>query len=72
MIEKPLSGSRRAGTGDVFASVIAADTVRGVPFAESVRRAADFVSKAIAASDELDIPEQDGLCFELFLGDLVP
>lgn len=72
MIEKPLSGSRRAGTGDVFASVIAADTVRGIPFAESVRRAADFVSKAIAASDELDIPEQDGLCFELFLGDLVP
>ena len=72
ILENPRSGSRRAGTGDVFASVIAADTVTGIPFDQAVEKAADFVSKAITASDEMNIPEQDGLCFELFLSQLAP
>lgn len=65
------SGKTRAGTGDVFASIIAADSLRGIKFEESVKRAADFVSKAIKASDEMNIPPQDGVCFELFMGDLI-
>ena len=32
-------GSERAGTGDVFSSIIAADAVNGVPFAQSVKKA---------------------------------
>lgn len=71
MLSTPVSGSRRAGTGDVFASVIAADAVNGVPFEKSVQKAAEFVAKAIAASDERNIPQQDGVCFELFMKDLM-
>lgn len=71
LLKSPRSGSRRAGTGDVFASVIAADMVNGAALCDSVKKAADFVSKAITASDEMQIPEQDGLCFELFLGELI-
>lgn len=65
------SGSGRAGTGDVFASVIAADAVNNVPFEESVKTAADFVAKAIKTSDEMNIPSQDGVCFELYIKDLI-
>ena len=65
------SGSRRAGTGDVFASVIAADAINDIPFEESVKTAASFVAKAIKKSDEMGIPAQDGVCFELFMNDLI-
>ncbi len=67
----PVSGGRRAGTGDVFASVIAADIVNGLSFEDSVKKAADFVAKTIRKSDELEIPPQDGVCFEMFMKDLV-
>ena len=67
----PFSGSRRAGTGDVFASVIAADAINDIPFEESVKTAASFVAKAIKKSDEMGIPAQDGVCFELFMNDLI-
>ncbi len=70
MYSMPLSGSRRAGTGDVFASVIAADAVNGVLLHDSVKKAASFVAKAITASDEMNIPPQDGICFELFMKEL--
>lgn len=55
------------GTGDIFASIIAADAVNGVPFRQSVEKAASFVSTCIRASIELGIPETDGVCFENFL-----
>ncbi len=58
------AGTQRCGTGDVFSSVIAADSVNGVPFDKSVRKAADFVKKCIVKSVELDIPPNDGVCFE--------
>lgn len=57
-------GSRRAGTGDIFAAVIAADAVNGVDLETSVRRAAHFVSTCIRRSAELDLPALDGVCFE--------
>ena len=63
-------GQQRSGTGDVFASVIAADAVNGVGFARSVRRASAFVKKCIIRSIELDIPATDGVCFEEVLGEL--
>ena len=67
----PALGSARAGTGDVFASVIAADAVNGLSLEESVSRAAGFVSKAIEISEKRGIPEQDGLCFEDLLGIMI-
>lgn len=60
-------GTERSGTGDVFASVIAADGVNGVPFDKSVRRASGFVKKCILKSIEMEIPRTDGVCFEEIL-----
>ncbi|MCM1088766.1 MAG: pyridoxamine kinase [Muribaculaceae bacterium] len=60
-------GTERSGTGDVFAAIIAADSVNGVPFYASVRKASGFVKKCILKSIELDIPKTDGVCFEEIL-----
>ena len=72
IVRHPLSGSHHAGTGDVFASVIAADRVNGVELTVSVKKASDFVSRAISLSDKINIPAQDGVCFEELLGELIP
>ena len=63
-------GPQRSGTGDIFASIIAADAVNGVPFYKSVKKASDFIKKCIIRSQELDIPLTDGVCFEEVLGKL--
>lgn len=64
------AGIQRAGTGDIFASILAADAVNAVPFQKSVKKASNFIKKCIVKSMELDIPEQDGVCFEELLGQL--
>ncbi len=64
------AGQCRCGTGDLFASIIAADAVKGVDFEKSVKKAAAFVKKCIIRSRELEIPLTDGVCFEEFLGRL--
>ncbi len=63
-------GTQRSGTGDVFASIIAADAVNGVPFYDSVRKASIFIKKCIERSIELDLPLTDGVCFEEVLDKL--
>jgi len=68
-VERRIGGDR-SGTGDVFASVILADAVNGVGFAESVRRASAFTAKAVRRSVEIGIPEKDGLAIEEILGEL--
>lgn len=70
LLRQPQTGTPHAGTGDVFASIIAADAVRGEELARSVQKAASFVGRAIRLSDEMGIPEQDGICFEELLGEL--
>ncbi|HIZ43983.1 MAG TPA: pyridoxamine kinase [Firmicutes bacterium] len=60
-------GTERCGTGDVFSSIIAADAVNGVPFADSVKKASAFVKKSILLSEERGIPREDGVCFEELL-----
>lgn len=63
-------GTQRCGTGDLFASVIAADAVNGVDFAVSVKKASNFVKKCIEKSMELEIPVTDGVAFEEILDKL--
>ena len=70
-VTTPCTGTPHAGTGDVFASIIAADRVNGVDLQTSVEKAAGFVGKAIAVSDALHVPTEDGVCFEEILGDLI-
>lgn len=66
------AGKSRCGTGDLFASIIAADAVNGVALEASVRKAAAFVAKTIRASEAEEIPLTDGVCFEYFLSELAP
>lgn len=63
-------GPQRAGTGDVFASVLSGALVSGESFSRAVARCADFTSNCAQKSEELNIPTQDGVCFEYFLKDL--
>lgn len=60
-------GTERCGTGDVFSSIIAADSINEVPFDKSVKKASGFVKKCILKSMELEIPKTDGVCFEEIL-----
>ncbi|MCL2254744.1 MAG: pyridoxamine kinase [Lachnospiraceae bacterium] len=57
-------GADRSGTGDIFASIIAADAVNGVAFERSVKKASNFIKRCVARSIEMDIPRTDGVCFE--------
>ncbi len=57
-------GTQRSGTGDIFAAIVAADAVNGVPFQDSVRKASLFIKRCIEKSIELDLPLTDGVCFE--------
>ena len=63
-------GTSRSGTGDLFAAILAADAVNGVPFDRSVRKASGFVKKCILKAIELEIPVTDGVPFEEVLGHL--
>ncbi len=64
IIKHEKTGDYRSGTGDIYAAIIASDSINGVDFEKSVRKAADFVKKTIIATEKLDIPKTDGLAFE--------
>ncbi len=63
-------GPNRSGTGDVFSSILVADTVNGMALEDSVRHAAAFIAKVLRRALELNLPKTDGLCFEEFLTQL--
>lgn len=63
--------SRRHGTGDVFSAVTAALMVRGLPLTECVKKAASFTRKCVERSEELQVPEKEGLCIEECLPSLL-
>ncbi len=60
-------GDERCGTGDLFASIIAADAVNGIPFTESVKKASGFVKKCMIKSVEMGVDRKNGVCFEEIL-----
>ena len=64
LLKHEKTGDYRSGTGDIYAAIIASDSINGVDFESSVRKASDFVKKAIVATERLDIPKTDGLAFE--------
>lgn len=63
-------GTQRCGTGDIFAAIITADAVKGVPFPVSVKKASNFIKRCIQKSIELEIPVTNGVCFEEVLDKL--
>lgn len=64
-----ISGFRH-GTGDVFASIIAAEAVKGKDFYESVKKAARFVRDCLEVSDKLGVDSREGVAFEEILDTL--
>ena len=64
-------GGDRSGTGDVISSVIAGMYLNGHDFYESVKKSADFASKCIKYCEEHHVPNHWGLCFEMYLKDLM-
>lgn len=70
-IEKtPVAGSSRPGTGDIFASIVAALTLRGYTLQAAVKTASEFIARCTDASDKAGVPLQEGVIFELFLSEL--
>lgn len=70
IIKETKVGPCRAGTGDVFSSIIAADAVNGMDLISSVRHASGFIAKALRHTMELDVPKTDGICFEEYLSEI--
>lgn len=66
-VSDSIAGESRHGTGDIFASIIAADAVNGVSFTDSVLKAARFISLCINASQQALVPLQEGVIFENYL-----
>lgn len=60
----------RSGTGDVFASVLGADAVNGVPFAQSAKRASQFVRQCLIETLRTPGPTNTGIDFESCLWQL--
>lgn len=60
----------RSGTGDVFASVLGADAVNGVPFVQSAKRASHFVRQCLVETLRTPGPTNTGIDFEACLWQL--
>ena len=70
-VSTPIAGASRPGTGDIFASILAADAVRGETLLSSVQKAANFVGLCIAGSENAGTPVQEGVVFEKYLAALL-
>lgn len=70
MLRTKKVGTSRPGTGDMFASILAADAVNGVSFETSIKKASKFIQKCILKSEDFAIPIQEGVCFEEYLSTL--
>lgn len=70
-VSTPIAGASRPGTGDIFASILAADAVRGETLLTSVQKAANFVGLCIAGSEKVGTPVQEGVVFEKYLAALL-
>ena len=70
-VASPIAGASRPGTGDIFASILAADAVRGETLLSSVQKAANFVGLCITGSEKAGTPVQEGVVFEKYLAALL-
>lgn len=72
LIPFPLIGGSYSGTGDLFASCIAAGTARGQSVEDCVRLAGEFISLAMEDSIKEQVPRNDGVNYEKYLSVLMP
>ena len=67
----PSAGASRPGTGDIFASILSANALKGKDFTTSVRQASDFIAACIRDSEQLKTPIKEGVLFEQNLSRLL-
>ena len=65
--ETPYTGCGFSGTGDLFASVVCASLVQGLPTKDAVKKAVDFLQPAIEEATVAKIPANHGVNFEKYL-----
>ncbi len=63
-------GGSFSGTGDLFASILSAGMVRGIPVESCVKKAVSFLKKGIADAIAEGTDRNDGICFETYLYEL--
>ena len=63
----PYIGGSYSGTGDLFASCLAAGIARGDEIHKTIELAGEFLELALIDSVEEDIPENDGVNYEKYL-----
>lgn len=63
-------GCDRHGTGDVFSSIVAGSLVNGESMRDAVRKAADFICHVLEYTIALNVPKEEGICFEEYLTEL--
>lgn len=67
----PSAGASRPGTGDMFASILSANALKGKPFTDSVRQASEFIATCIRDSEAAGTPVKEGVLFEQNLSKLL-
>ena len=70
VVTSPKLGGDRSGTGDVFFAIVAASILNDENLLNSVKKAADFVTKCIIHAEKLNLAWNWGLPFEEFLTEL--
>lgn len=68
----PYIGESYSGTGDLFASCIAAGTARGDMLPQLIQTAGSFLEAALTDSVKEHIPRNDGVNYEKYLSMLIP
>ena len=63
----PFIGESYSGTGDLFASVVAAGKARGDRLTDSVTLAAEMIRRAIGDAVRERVPRNDGVEYERYL-----
>lgn len=64
------AGEGRPGTGDIFSSIVCTSVVSGMSLDRAVKKAQDFIGRAIRVSEEQKVPVREGVAFELILDKL--
>lgn len=60
-------GGSFSGTGDIFASVLCASSLRGIPLETAVENAGKFIAKAVEDTIKEPYDRNDGINFEKYL-----
>ena len=72
IVSAPYCTQERTGAGDLFASILLSKYLDGCTLVEAAEQAAEFLSRVLQYTYEQRVPQNQGICFEPFLGQLVP